>query len=198
MKRYSRIVALLLVVLFTLGTFTGCIFSPEKAAEREVDRVLSEINSENLEKIKEILDFSEDENTGFATELITDSLLTLLFKNFEYEIISSQAIDDEYVEVTVNITNTDMGPVVTDFVKELTEYALKNLGEISSMTEEESSKIAMEILEECLSKEDLSTTTKEVVIHVNKVDGEWNIDMKDTLVDAILGGFMSAFESADI
>lgn len=196
MKKFAKILASVVALVLVASLCVGC-FGPEAAAKATVDKVFTTLKSTNTEKVKEFLGFNDGgANADMAgVELFTDELLELIFKNLEYEIVDTEVVDDDNVNVTVKVTNTDMGPVFTDFLSEVTSYALAHVDEISNMSDEEMMDLTVELLTKCLDKEDLATKTEEIVMHVYREDGVWDIDPAQDVIDAILGGFVEASQN---
>ncbi len=196
MKKIAKILASVVALVLVASLCVGC-FGPEAAAKATVDKVFTTLKSTNTEKVKEFLGFAEGGvNADMeGVEMFTDELLELLFKNLDYEIVETEVIDNDNVNVTVKVTNTDMGPVFTDFISEVTSYAFSHVDEISNMGDEEMMDLTIELLTKCLEKEDLATTTEEIVMHVYREDGVWDIDPAQDVIDAILGGFVEASQS---
>ncbi len=193
MKKSIRILATVLVLIMTLATFTGCGLSPKAAAEAVVKNTFNALMSQNVEKIKNELQATEIFNEQL--DEYSDVMIELLFKNLSYKIHEVEIIDKETVEVSLSITNTDMKSVFTEFVEKITAYALDNLDKISNMTEEETVKLTFDMLEECMSNSEHGTVTLDIVATVVKNDGEWQLRMDEKLIDAILGGFVTASEN---
>lgn len=196
MKKSFRLLSVLLALVFTLSVLASCGFSPEAKASATVDKTFSVLQSDDVLEIKEKL--ALEDNEAFSSDEFSDELVLLLFENFDYKINSTEVIDDSNVKVNVSITNTDMSVVIADFVAEITAYALENLQEISDMSEEEMQEKTFEILEECMNQEDLDTVTVDVDVHVTCTDGVWEVNPEETVLDAILGGFISASEDLDM
>lgn len=196
MKKMAKILASVVALVLVASLCVGC-FGPEAAAKATVDKVFTTLKSTDTEKVKEFLGLDEGgaNATMGGAEMFTDELLALIFENLEYEIIETEVIDDDNVNVTVKVTNTDMGPVFKDFVSEVTSYAIAHLDEISDMTDEETMNLTIELLTKCLEKDDLATKTEEIVMHVYREDGVWDIDPAQDVIDAILGGFIEASQS---
>ncbi len=195
MKRSIKILSAVLVIILSISLFASCGFSPEAMAKATVDEVFRVLQSEDVVEIKSKLGLDEDPT--FSEDGFTDEMLLKLFENLDYEINSTEVIDENNVTVNVTVTNTDMAAVLEDFVSEVTTYALSNITEISEMTDEEMQAKSFEILNECMNKEDLKTTTSDIDMHVYCEDGVWDIDAEDTVIDALLGGFVSASSNLD-
>ena len=184
----KRIMALAMAAIMLLA-FTGC--SPEKKAEKAVTSFLTALKNVEIEEAGKYIntdastesDFASGENKIFAEKI---------FGKMEYEILSSEAVNDAEVKVSLKITNVDMKPVLGEFMMQALQYAFSNMAADPAPTEEEMEAKYMEILTECLSKDDLATVTNEVEVTVVDVNGEWKINVEETFANAMLGGLSDA------
>lgn len=127
-------------------------------------------------------------------------LLTALTKNLTYKVVSAE--EDESAGtavVSVEFTNTDMAPVMGDFVQSLIgdafQYAF--LPEDQQPTDEELSEQYMQKFTELLNAEDLTTKTISVEIPLILVEDQWQITPDEAIVDAMFGGLLTVTDSMD-
>ncbi len=188
----KRILSLVLV-LGLVFSMTGCGSDIGKAesAVKGMFSALKDVDFEKAGKYANIDDFGSmgDSELTENIEVVMETILDKL----DYKIISSEQTDENTVIVKTEVTTTDMKPVVTDFFTEAFTYALSIAFKNPQPTEEETNKKMEEILVECASKPDLETVTNEIDIKVAKDEnGEWKVDADETVVDTLLGGFVSA------
>ena len=91
-----------------------------------------------------------------------------------------------------NMAELDVTIKSADFVKYMTEYlvALKPLFD-SNMGEEAFTKATVNYFSD-LSKKDLDYTETNVIVHMEKVDGEWKVINTEDVLTAIFGGLTDA------
>lgn len=140
-----------------------------------------------------------DGDLGLAEE---DAIrfLAPLTENLTYQVISAEEQEaDGTAVVTVAFTNIDMGPVMSSFLSAALEDALSyaSLPEEEQPTEEALSDRYTEMLIEAASQDGLATKTTTVEIPLTLVEDQWTIDPNDSVLDAMLGGLLSAAESLD-
>lgn len=140
-----------------------------------------------------------DGDLGLAEE---DAIrfLAPLTENLTYQVISAEEQEaDGTAVVTVAFTNIDMGPVMSSFLSAALEDALSyaSLPEAEQPTEEALSDRYTEMLIEAASQDGLATKTTTVEIPLTLVEDQWTIDPNDSVLDAMLGGLLSAAESLD-
>ena len=187
-KTVKRLVAMVLaaVLVFALA---GC--TPEKKAERAVNSFLSEIKKVNIENALSYVDKAEETKGDWLNEN-TELFIEELFSRLDYEIITSEIVDENTINVTVKLTNVDMKPVIKEFVAEAMKYALSNIGADPEPTEDEVNAKMIEILKTCLNKEGLEMVTMDATIEVVLVEGAWKISIDGSLMNAMLGGLSYA------
>lgn len=189
--KVSTAVILAFLLMFSL---TGC--GEIEKAESAVKGMFEAFKSSNIEEAQKYVNI-EDITSAGETDMTKDSavITDTVFKNLSYEIVSSEQTDDNTVIVKTKITTTDMKPVMGEYFSKTLEYTLSNVFTYSELTEEEKSAKMNEILEECVSKDNLDTVTNEVDIKVVKNDNnEWKIESDETFVNALLGGLIEAIE----
>lgn len=193
MKKIKVLTAVILAFLL-MFSLTGC--GEIEKAESAVRGMFEAFKSSNIEEAQKYVNI-EDITSAGETDMTKDSavITDTVFKNLSYEIVSSEQTDDNTVIVKTKITTTDMKPVMGEYFSKTLEYTLSNVFTYSELTEEEKSAKMNEILEECVSKDNLDTVTNEVDIKVVKNDNnEWKIESDETFVNALLGGLIEAIE----
>ncbi len=193
MKKIKVLTAVILAFLL-MFSLTGC--GEIEKAESAVKGMFEAFKSSNIEEAQKYVNI-EDITSAGETDMTKDSavITDTVFKNLSYEIVSSEQTDDNTVIVKTKITTTDMKPVMGEYFSKTLEYTLSNVFTYSELTEEEKSAKMNEILEECVSKDNLDTVTNEVDIKVVKNDNnEWKIESDETFVNALLGGLIEAIE----
>ncbi|UWG96435.1 cell wall-binding repeat-containing protein [Dehalobacter sp. DCM] len=141
--------------------------------------------------------FSYDEfiNSDEATSAtITDENIALFYAYLDDNIVST-TINGDTATVTAEITNTDFAAVLDAYLDAVAELALEQslLPEEEQLTDEEILQVVEQLLFDAIANEEqMVTTTIDVTLVKN--NNSWTITMDDALVDAIMGGLISAFE----
>ena len=195
MKTISKRLAAALLAILMLVSFCGCS-SATKQAESSVRGMFDAFKTLDFEKAGEYTNIDamklskveESETTNY------EMFMNALFNRLDYNIISSEEVDSETVNVVVKITAVDIKPVLGEYIVAALQYAFANAFANPQPTEEETNKKMEELFIASASKEDLATVTNEVTIKVTKKDDKWVIASDDTLVDAIFGGLLAATE----
>ena len=196
MKKYSKIISLIIVMATMVTMLTGC--GEMKKAETTINNTFTALKALDFEtasdyiNVDEIMKSEDEENDTLSLD--DNVFMENLFGKLEYEIISSEKIDKNNVIVKTKITAVDMKPVLGEFFAKALQYAFANAFANPQPSEEETNKKMEEMFVECVSKEDLAMVTNEVDIKVIKVDKKWKIESADELSNALLGGFEQAAE----
>ena len=191
MKKTTRIISALLAIAM-LFSLTGCI-SNAKKAEQEVSKVMESVRSVDLDTINSYFNDTLDEDLDLD-DPTAQLILTTIFSNINYNIISSEEIDEDTVNVKTEITAIDMKPILATFIKDALAYAFANAFS-SSASEEETEKKMTELFTAAIENTEKVEKSVTVDIEVNKdAEGNWNVEAGDAFIDAILGGLVSALE----
>ena len=195
MRKIKSIIEILLIFVFMLS-LTSC--GEIKKAETAINGMFTAFKSLNFEEAQKYVNVEDITNTGNEANDNSILIMKTVFGNLNYEIISSEKVDDNNVVVKTKITATDMKPVMGEFLTKALEYAFSNAFSNPQPTEEETNKKMEESWVECASTPDLATVTIEVDIKVVKTESkEWKIEADDTFVNALLGGLADAAEEME-
>lgn len=196
MKKYSKIISLIIVMATMVTMLTGC--GEIKKAETTINNTFTALKSLDFEtasdyiNVDEIMKSEDEENDTLSLD--ENVFMENLFGKLEYEIVSSEKIDKNTVVVKTKITAVDMKPVLGEFFGKALQYAFASAFSNPQPSEEETNQKMEEMFIECVSKEDLAMVTNEVDIKVIKVDKKWKIESAEELSNALLGGLAKAAE----
>lgn len=191
-KTVNKFIAQLMIfaLIFSLS---GC--GEVKKAESAVSELLSALKNADSEKASKYIDLNDLSGAEDGEEFLEDTeiLIQNMFKQLDYKILSSEQKDSATVIVTVEITNTDMKPVLKEFYSDALEYAFSKALSGAEQSDEEISKEVEKIFVDCLNKPDLATVTNTADITVVKTeDKAWRIQSDDDFLNALLGGLYEA------
>ena len=199
----KKIVCFTLILLHFM-VLTGCQrTTAEDAVKGFLDAAQSMDTDEiskyvNYEEITDAFDYSGDVNN--MDDHIADELFKTLFTSMEFEIIESQE-DRHNAIVKTDITNIDMRYVIADFIEDYISEAMSFVfasAFSSDITDEEIDEELDAILHETLlgalrNNKDVKIA-QSVDIKVNKIEGNWIIDLDDNLINALTGGLLDVGE----
>ena len=163
-----------LVTAMLCFSAVGCGAKGE-TAEEAVTAALTAMKNLDQETFSKYVDFEVPDSQEGAEEV------KAMLENLSFQITSSEETEDS-ATVQADITNIDMSAVMQTYIGKA--FALAFSGDGTELTEEDASKMLMESIAE--NKENLVTTP--VTIQLKKVEGNWKIDMDDSLQAAIYGG----------
>lgn len=167
--------------------------TPEQAVNIAL-RAVKEYDGETADKyfnFDELIDYEQPE----GSKPVNEELNKLLLSKLDWKVLSA-TVDGDTAVVSAEITNTDMMPVMLDFIGEIIRLQLaeSQLPEEERMTEEEFDQKADEIMIDLLEREDNEMLTTAVEINLVKDGKSWKITFDADLQDAILGGLVSVME----
>ncbi len=175
----KKTLVLILTILAVLSLVTGC-GKKDDAPAGAVTELLEKLKTSDAEELSDFLlgEYSED-SEEFA--MFNSFDLTLLYKNLDYEIVSS-TIDNpnsnaKTGKVKVKVTNTDFSLLMSEWADE-TIMALANVSEDISLDDFNDFlyKKSGEILADLLARDNNPTASKIFVVEVEDAgDGVWTI-----------------------
>lgn len=166
----------------------------EEQAEKALDTNLKNYTSADSYELLEAMgmDISEAPSEE-VLNLVADFMFSFAGK-FEYEIISSEKIDNETVNVTLEVETIDGEKAVEVFYEDFMAYYLANMSEMESLSEDEAGELYITLMTDVLDDPAVGTKTDEVVIEMTLTDGEWTFD-EEKIFDIMSGDFFSALEN---
>lgn len=192
MKRFGKKVIAIILVLTMVLPFTGC--STTANAERAVEKMFTSFKKLDFEKAEKHVELNVFDLSALD-EVITggsEMVMKGLFSKLDYEILSSEQIDDETVNVTVKITSAALAPILGEFALEAAKFTFAN---IFDNTDEDTAEAMAGIFKEIMADPELKMVTSEVTIKVVKDGDEWKVASGDTLADVIFDGLQQGLES---
>lgn len=184
-KALKKLVAMLLVGMMALS-MTGC--GEAKQAEKAVTKMMDAFQVGDMEEAQKYVDISRIEESTESEDESSDRILEIIFQNMEYQILSSNRLDGNTVDVRMEITTVDMGKVMQNYFVKMLEYAFSNM----DASEEEMDGKAEELLEDCIREVGDETVTNETTVTVLKGDDGWKVETSDEFINALLGGLPTA------
>lgn len=193
----KKIIALLLSLTMILS-LTACTDKNE-SAKAAVDKALVAIVQFDVITLSKYIDIDKLQEQQVLTNLdldITDiskeelKKAKLILKNFDYEILdSNEQVDSALVKV--KLTNQDMRKLFLQYI----QYAFEIV--LSESDDEIIDQKLDDKFVELLDADDAELVSSVIELSLNKVDGQWKIDINESVLDAILGGLVSIAKSFD-
>ncbi|MBQ4556872.1 MAG: hypothetical protein IJA60_04405 [Clostridia bacterium] len=176
----KKLLSILLCVVMCVTFLAACGNDPAKEATKALTDTLDIIKSGDAKKLAEV---------GFTDEELPEEDLVIIkafFGNLKYTVKDAVAVDENTVNVTVEITNVDMGTVFTEyFTQAMAKYM-----------EDESWEDDGSLLNSVIADTD-ETITKTATVKLLKTNGTWDFDADENydFADAITGGLNSFAEN---
>lgn len=192
-KLFKRIIAVLAVAVLMLS-LTAC--GEIKKAETTVNNMFTAFKAADFDKAREYIDVDKiiSEESDNKKLVNAETIMKTLFDRLNYEIISSEKVDENTVIVKTKITAVDMKPVIGEFFKSAMQYAISNAFANPTPSEEEMNKKMEELFVAAATKPDLATVTNEVDIKVISTDNTWKVASDETFANALLGGLLDSIK----
>ena len=193
----KKIIALLLSLTMILS-LTACTDKNE-SAKAAVDKALVAILQLDVITLSKYIDIDKLQEQQVLTDLDLDiadiskeelNKAKLILKNFDYEILdSNEQVDSALVKV--KLTNQDMRKLFLQYIQYAFEIVLSE-----SDDEIIDQKLDAKFVE-LLDADNAELVSSVIELSLNKVDGQWKIDINESVLDAILGGLVSIAKSFD-
>lgn len=188
LKKYIIFISIL--ITFCLSS---CSTSNNESAEDAVTNAFNALKTFDKETISKYMDynsitFTDEDGEG------ADKNNKMFLSNLSFKILSSQQTQNG-VRVDVEITNTNLQKVFTDYIsKYIADQFSITVGETTESTEDPQVK-ADRMLAEIYESEKDNTVTTNVTLSLEKKDGNWNIIVDEPLRAALFGNLGSALDN---
>lgn len=190
MKRAIKIIASVLAALVITMGFSAC--GSANSPQAAVKGVFEAVKKQDLEKAEKYIDLAQVR--AFITEKAqvsdADAVIKELGKKLEYEIISTEKVDDNTAKVKTKITSVDMAAVMKNYFSQKLQNSISSLFGAASDTAQGDA-----LFIQCLTDESVGTVTKEAEITVKKGEDGWKVSADSTFNDAFTGGLKSTAET---
>ena len=202
MKKIMKVTLGLTMSVLMLFAFTACggaaQETPEDQAVAALDTQLAALKSADREAIQELSggeDAFGDAVEQLGSEEDVDSILKSMFGHFDYTIGTPEKVDDSNVNVPVTVSNADMQKAVDTWFSDLMAYAMQNpdIANDEKALQAKTIELLQASVDKTAEAED-GIVTNDVVFPMALIDGKWEISdtIDDSVLDAVLGGFMTA------
>ena len=202
MKKIMKVTLGLTMSVLMLFAFTACggaaQETPEDQAVAALDTQLAALKSADREAIQELSggeDAFGDAVDQLGSEEDVDSILKSMFGHFDYTIGTPEKVDDSNVNVPVTVSNADMQKAVDTWFSDLMAYAMQNpdIANDEKALQAKTIELLQASVDKTAEAED-GIVTNDVVFPMALIDGKWEISdtIDDSVLDAVLGGFMTA------
>lgn len=177
-------IVLLIIVLVIVTALLLIPSTPEKS----IEGMLNCLKNADLEGVTKYVNYEDIVNQVDILENLQmdEEVQSLLFSNLSWKILNIEK-EENTASVEIEITNKDFSEVISNYTQEALKIAFSG----ESFTTEEQ----MSTLKEQLKNEEISTQTTTTTINLEKQDGQWKVQVEESLITALLPGLQSAIDS---
>lgn len=193
MKRAIKIIAAVLAALVITMGFSAC--GSANSPEAAVKGMFEAVKKQDLEKAEKYINLTDIR--AFITEKAqvsdADAVLKAVGEKIEYEIISTEIVDENTAKVKTKVTSVDMTAVMKKYFSQNLQNSISAIFGATQPSSEGNQADSLFI--QCLSDESVGTVTNEVDITVVKEKDGWKVKVDSAFNDAFLGGLKSTAET---
>ncbi|MCI8595036.1 MAG: hypothetical protein HFF09_07285 [Oscillospiraceae bacterium] len=195
MKKRAFVFLLCIIICVSM---VGCGGTKRESAETVTENALKAFQTVDAEGMAT---YWGSDVTESGDEVQSSDMMKAVLANLTYSIISSQEDEASGVAtVTVELTNTDVRPVMGLWLQEMlsTAFQYAFLPEDQQLGDEEMEQLAYESFIRLLDEGKDTTVTNTVEVKLKLVEDKWVLEEPtEELIDAILGGMYSALNELD-
>lgn len=179
----KKILGLLLAFTMVIS-LTACGQKPEKA----VDEFLKNCQKGNLPSTYQT--YAQDDQS--------EELIKLILSRMTYKIEDTNQISDNEAQVTVKITSIDMRTAMISVISDYMSWSMNQMLSGNYYVQEQDNKL-MEIFNKAIEDNKDKTVTFTINVKVIKnSSGKWEVNVEETLLDALTGGLYSSIQDIAI
>lgn len=196
MKRAIKIMTAVLAALILVMGLSAC--GSAKTPESAVEGLFDALKDQDMIEAAKYVDLESIEDLISDKSKVEDAqkFLKEIGKKLDYEIISSEEVDENTAKVKTKVTSIDMAEVMKNYIAKGMQYSLSSVFGSGVATDEENQEYMEELFMECMTDESVGTVTNEIDVTVLKQeDGSWKVNADSTFNDAVLGGISNTAES---
>ncbi len=185
-KMIISAIAILLVIIAVVILISNI---SAKKPSKAVENFAKELAKGNFTKAKEYT--ADDTFATLGIELDSEEIdmIKLYYKNLDVKVTKVNKAKDTAV-VTVEITNKDLGKILSNYMKKAQELALQKVTNKSSVDSME--KELEEYFKSLFEGETIETISTTIDVVLTKQEGKWKVVVDDILRDSLLPGLYSA------
>lgn len=195
MKNIRKIIALFMAITFSIMLY-GC---GKKTPTDTVNDYLGKLQGGEF-NIQELINTAVEDssNKGIADKNISEETSNKLLDNVKKMTfkVNSESINEDTAKVNVTANSMDLGPVLTNTIREAFTYMLSQALLNSEMTDEESNEYFNGLLNKYLDQVTFSDKTEDITL--TKGEEGWKIEVDGSLEKLIIGVNSSELEGLNI
>ena len=194
MKKILKLIALLIIPVLL---FSGC--SGAKTPSKAVDEMFKNVKKLDFDKAKKHLlneDIGIDKDS--LKKLGADGeIIKTLLKNIEYKIVSVDSVDAQTSMVHVNVKSINIKQIMSDFVPIVLRHTVDSLSVLGDGKNNDPGKLITDDFNKLMKDKKYSNYERVVDIKVINVNGEWKIDLGESLMNLLYKDVNEMFDELE-
>lgn len=179
---------IILLCLIALAS-SGCGVKTETPEQAVIKALNAEKNLDKETAQKYFISNDQLDNAASVSGNEVDPKIIMGKLNFK---VLSSSNEKNTATVKTEITNTDIGLILKEYVTQAMTLAFSNAFSDNKLSDEEKQKQTNLIFADLLKKENNKMLTSTIDIKLTKNETSWKLSMDEALKDALLGGFISS------
>ena len=194
MKKILKLIALLIIPVLL---FSGC--SGAKTPSKAVDEMFKNVKKLDFDKAKKHL---LNEDIGIDKDSLKKlgaegEIIKTLLKNIEYKIVSVDSVDAQTSMVHVNVKSINIKQIMSDFVPIVLRHTVDSLSVLGDGKNNDPGKLITDDFNKLMKDKKYSNYERVVDIKVINVNGEWKIDLGESLMNLLYKDVNEMFDELE-
>ena len=194
MKKILKLIALLIIPVLL---FSGC--SGAKTPSKAVEEMFKNVKKLDFDKAKKHL---LNEDIGIDKDSLKKlgaegEIIKTLLKNIEYKIVSVDSVDAQTSMVHVNVKSINIKQIMSDFVPIVLRHTVDSLSVLGDGKNNDPGKLITDDFNKLMKDKKYSNYERVVDIKVINVNGEWKIDLGESLMNLLYKDVNEMFDELE-
>jgi len=194
MKKILKLIALLIIPVLL---FSGC--SGAKTPSKAVEEMFKNVKKLDFDKAKKHL---LNEDIGIDKDSLKKlgaegEIIKTILKNIEYKIVSVDSVDAQTSMVHVNVKSINIKQIMSDFVPIVLRHTVDSLSVLGDGKNNDPGKLITDDFNNLMKDKKYSNYERVVDIKVINVNGEWKIDLGESLMNLLYKDVNEMFDELE-
>lgn len=201
LKKTVKVSIALVLCAVMVFSFTAC--GEVKNAEKTVTNYFTALCSKNFEESESYI-IADEKTTEPQTgdkdkkdDPANDVFSQHFYDTFKYEILESEKVDKNTVNVKIKLNTADMTKILPEYLNLALQLGFASAFD-EEYTDEKMNAELEKFMENSLKSENASMRETELSVKVKKIDGKWLIEADEKFADAVTGGMVTVANSLNV
>ena len=193
----KKCLKLLILLIIPMILFSGC--AKAKTPSDAVLETFKKVKKLDFDKAKKHL-LNEDigiDKDGLKKLGTEGEIIKTLLKNMEYKIVSLDNIDSQTAIVHVNVKTINTKQIMSDFVPIVLRHTIDSLSVLGNGKNNDPGKLITDDFNKLMTDKKYSNYEKMVDVKVINVNGEWKIDLGESLMGLLYKDVNEMFDELE-